>query len=122
MQNILESLTNGTLWGHVLAVGTWVGTLLGVLPALAALFAVVFYCVQIFESDTVQKWLEAKRKVKKAIRLAKLKSEHKVLLAEIEALEVVREARAVAAEKVAVATHEAAKEAARDKATLAEQS
>jgi hypothetical protein len=112
----------GTLWGHVVAISTWLGSLLGILPALAALFAVLFYALQMYESDTCQKWLESKRKLKKAKRLAKLKAEQKMLVAEIDALEVVREARAVAAEKVAVAAHEAAKQAASDAAAIHEQS
>lgn len=100
-------------WGHVVAIGSWLLTLAGFLPSLAALVGVVYYVIQVYESNTCQKWLEKKRQTRKTRRLARLKAEQKVLVAEIDALEVVREARAIAAEKVAVAAHEAAKEVAK---------
>jgi hypothetical protein len=50
------------------------GTLAGVLPPLAALGAVVWYAIQIFESDTVQVWLKGHRHV---IRKKRLQRKHK---------------------------------------------
>jgi hypothetical protein len=104
---LLQSHPSTTFWGHVTAVASWFGAVLGVLPVLAALFGVVWYGIQIYESDTIQKYLEKRRMERKARRIAKLRAEQKVLLAELEALEVVREARTVAAAKVASAAHEA---------------
>lgn len=97
-----------SFWGHVAAVGTWVGTLFGLLPALAALVAVIWYMIQIYESTTVQKWLDVKRLVWKARRIAHIRAEQKLLQAQLEAMEIVREARVIADSKVAVATTEAA--------------
>lgn len=94
--------------GHGLSLAAILSTLAGLLPAIAALAAVVWYAVQIYESETCQKWLDKRRMKWKARRIAKLRAEQKVLLAELEALEVVREARVAAAEKVAVAAKDAA--------------
>jgi hypothetical protein len=43
------------------SVATVVGTLAGLLPALAALFTIVWTGIRIFESKTVQGYLEKKR-------------------------------------------------------------
>ncbi len=39
------------------SVVTVVGTLAGVLPAMAALFTIVWTGIRIYETETVQKWL-----------------------------------------------------------------
>jgi len=36
---------------------TVVGTLAGILPAVAALFTIIWTGIRIYETDTVQKWL-----------------------------------------------------------------
>ena len=41
----------------VISAGTVVAVLTGVLPALAALFTIVWTALRIYESVTVQKWL-----------------------------------------------------------------
>lgn len=94
--------------GHSISAGALLGALTGLIPALAALIAVIYYIIQIYESDTVQKYLDKRRRIWKARRVAKLRAQQKVLLAELEALEVIRVARDEAADKVAVATSEAA--------------
>lgn len=43
--------------GDVLSVGTVVGTLSGLLPAIAAVFTIVWTGIRIYETDTVQKLL-----------------------------------------------------------------
>jgi hypothetical protein len=40
------------------SVVTVVGTLAGVLPAMAALFTIVWTGIRIYETETVQKWLK----------------------------------------------------------------
>jgi len=40
------------------SVVTVVGTLAGVLPAIAALFTIVWTGIRIYETETVQKWLK----------------------------------------------------------------
>lgn len=98
-----------TQWiGHSLSLGVIVATLAQFLPAFAAAAAAIWYAVQIYESDTCQHWLEKRRMKHKARKIASLRAQQKVLLAELEALEIVREARVVAADKVASAAHEAA--------------
>jgi len=45
-----------------LSIVTVIGTLADVLPALAALFSIIWSCFRIYETETVQGWL---KKVKK---------------------------------------------------------
>ena len=42
--------------GHIGSLATIAGALNGALPAVATLFAILFYIVQIWESKTVQAW------------------------------------------------------------------
>jgi len=42
------------------SVVTVVGTLADVLPAIAALFTIVWTCIRIYETETVQRWLGKK--------------------------------------------------------------
>ncbi len=41
-----------------LSVVTVVGTLAGILPAVAALFTIIWTGLRIYETNTVQKWLK----------------------------------------------------------------
>ena len=41
----------------VLAIGGTVGTVAGILPPLAALITIIWTCLRIWETDTVQKFL-----------------------------------------------------------------
>lgn len=107
IQQIVESSSTLNFWGHVMALLSWLGSLLGLLPVMAALVGFIFYSIKIYESDTCQKKLEKIRTKRKGRRIAKLYAEQKVLLAELEALETVREARVYAEAKVAAAAHEA---------------
>lgn len=95
-------------FGDGLSAGAILGAFLGALPAFAALVGVIYYVIQIYESTTVQKWMDKGRRARKTRRIAKIKAEQKVLVAELDALEVVREARAIAENSVAAASHEAA--------------
>ena len=65
-QRVFTSLTEGdptviTAAGHALAPGILIASFAGFLPAVGALVAIIFYCIQIFESDTVQKWRHSRR-------------------------------------------------------------
>lgn len=107
--NPMDSQLDVSYWlGHGLSLGAIAMTIAGVLPAVAALVAVIWYTIQIYESNTAQKWLEKRRMKRKARRVARIRAESKVLLAELEALETIREARVTAEGKVAVAAQEAA--------------
>lgn len=68
----------GQLVGHTLSVGTLVSVITGLLPVAASLVALVWYVIQIFESDTWCGRVERRR----IRRIAKLRGE----LAMLEAL------------------------------------
>jgi len=44
------------------SVVTVVGTLMEVLPAIAALFTIVWTCIRIYETKTIQNWLKKNAK------------------------------------------------------------
>lgn len=48
--------------GNLVSAGTIMGTLAGALPPLAAAVAVLWYLIQIWESQTVQKSLHRRRR------------------------------------------------------------
>lgn len=85
----------------------WLPPIIGLLGGLAA---TTYYVICVWESRTVQHYVGNWRMKRKAKRIARLKAREKILTAELEALEVVREAKTVAAEKVAFAAHEATKQ------------
>lgn len=93
-----------------LSAGAIIGALIGVLPAIAAAGAFVWYLIQIYESRTVQHWLANRKMVQRARKLAKLRAQEKMVLAQIEALATVKTAERAARAKVADAATEAAKE------------
>ncbi len=47
--------------GDAVSVGTVVGTLAGLLPAIAALITIVWTSIRIYETDTVQRMLGKKQ-------------------------------------------------------------
>lgn len=96
--------------GHSISVVAILLSFAGILPAIASLAAVIWYGIQIYESETVQTRIDRWKKKRKARLIAKIRAKQKVLLAELEALEVIQTARAAASETVARATTEAAKE------------
>lgn len=54
--------------GNGLSIGAIASTLVGWTPAIAAIVALIWYIIQIYESATVQRWL-ANRRVRKLARL-----------------------------------------------------
>lgn len=95
--------------GDILAGGAILGSLLQMLPALAALVGLIFYTIQIWESRTVQHWHQNRKMVRKARKISRLKAKEKVIVAQLEALETLRQARVTARDKVEIAKVEAAK-------------
>lgn len=91
-----------------ISVGAVVGVILGLLPAIAALGAAVWYLIQIWESRTCQHWIANRRMKYRARKIARLKAKQKVLEAKLQAAGVLKEARYVARDKVETATAEAA--------------
>lgn len=47
--------------GHIASAGAIVFAILGWLPPLAALVGLIWYCIQIHESKTMQDWLKRRR-------------------------------------------------------------
>lgn len=93
-----------------ISAGAIIGTLFGWLPYFAALAGFVWYIIQIWESRTVQHYLQNRKMVKKAKKIARLRAKEKVIVAQLEALETIRQAKADARDKVELAKVEAAKD------------
>jgi len=60
-KSILDGLDLGHLTAHLISLGAVVGFFIGLLPALAALGAVIWYVIAIYETRTVQDWRERRR-------------------------------------------------------------
>ena len=105
------SIDRSAIWPlDVIGAGAVIVTaIIGWLPYIAAAIAILWYVIQIWESRTVQHWHENRRMVRKAKRVARLKAKEKVIVAQLEALETLRQARVDARDKVEVARVEAAK-------------
>ena len=78
----------------IASAGAIIGTILGVLPYIAALAGFIWYCIQIWESKTVSRWRErigahfaAARIARRAKEIAALRAREKLLQAERTALE-----------------------------------
>lgn len=63
-RDLFNGLDLGHITGHVVSAAAILGVVAGVLPALAALGAVVWYGISIYETKTVQRWLRARRRRK----------------------------------------------------------
>lgn len=61
---------------HVAPIGLILASFVGLLPSVAALVAIIWYCILIFESETMKGW-RTKRALKK---LAKIEAERVALL------------------------------------------
>ncbi len=58
---VIDGLDWAQLTGHLVSMGAIVGTIVGLIPALAALAAVIWYVIAIWETKTVQGWLHHRR-------------------------------------------------------------
>jgi hypothetical protein len=63
--------------GHTFSLGALFGILFHMLPAVAALAPLVFYCLMIWESKTVQKWRREHRHKRRVKRQWKAYHEHR---------------------------------------------
>jgi hypothetical protein len=61
-----------TWLGNVISIGAIIGAIFGVVPFIAALVALVWYLIQIFESATAQRWMAGRRERKIARLRAKI--------------------------------------------------
>jgi len=119
-----KPMNGGSDWlawaGNSASVLTVFGTILGFLPPLAALVAVIWYLIQIAESKTYRDWRMDRQRVKKERKIARLKAKQVIIEAELDALAVrtmakdfadhmIANAEGVAANKVAAAKEEVLK-------------
>ena len=95
--------------GDVIGVGAIVAALLGYVTPVAAMVALIWYLIQIWESRTIQHYLNNRQMVRKAKKVARLKAKAKVISAQLDALETLRQARVDARDKLEIAKVEAAK-------------
>ena len=97
--------------GSVSLFGVSVAGVIGYLPVIitcvAGVLAACMYAVTLWESKTVQHWMNNRRQIKMAKKVARLKAKQKVLEAELTAVEKVRLARHEARELVESAKSEA---------------
>lgn len=94
----------------VAAISAAVGVVLGWVPQIAAVFSLVWVLIKIYETATVQSYLANRRIRIRGRKLAHLHAREKVILAEIDAIERVRVAKAYAQEKTLEARTDAARE------------
>ena len=107
MSNPLEHPMQASIDGGVAVI--IFTSFVGILPALAAIIGICYYGIQVWESNTVQTWVHARKAKHAAKKLAILRNKQQILLAEIDAAELVRSASVEAHEKVAAAHLEAVK-------------
>lgn len=102
------------------AVVAIIGAFLQVLPVIAAVAGGVYYAIQIWETRTIQHWWNNKKMKAKAKRLARLRAQEKLIQAQIEATELLQQARSVARTKLAQAALEANQREKNDAAEIEE--
>lgn len=111
--------TPAAITGDIIGAGAIIAAILGYITPIAAVVALVWYLIQIWESRTIQHWRENRRMVRKAKKIARLKAKEKVIVAQLDALERLRQARVDARDKVETAKVEAAKLAIREETEAA---
>ena len=57
-----ELIENAKSVGDITSVSVLVGTLAEILPGVAALFTIVWTAIRIYETDTIQRWLNKEKK------------------------------------------------------------
>jgi uncharacterized protein (DUF2062 family) len=64
-------MTMKDIWGDVASAFAVVGTIMGWLPGVAALMSAIWFGIQIYESETCQKWRARRHKKRRAKLVAK---------------------------------------------------
>jgi hypothetical protein len=78
----MDSGHNILSWlGNLFSAGAIVGTLIGLIPSVAAVVALIWYAIQISESDTVKAWMRERRR-RRLMRLHVEASRLELLLAD----------------------------------------
>jgi hypothetical protein len=102
---------NAVQWiGHSLSMATITGTILGFLPAAAAIIAFIWYAIEIYESKTVRRMLLA-RKLRILVRLRARAVAMELAIrnqdVDLRALDEANQVHLAAAGKAADLTHDA---------------
>lgn len=97
-----------TWLGSAISTLAILGAFIGWLPYVAALAALIWYIIQIWESRTIQEWYIRRAVVRRARQIARLQAKEKLIAAKLEALHTVRVAKQTAQDIVHHATIEAA--------------
>lgn len=90
--------------GNSASLAAIAGTIMGLLPPLAALAAIAWYLLQMYESKTYRDWRDERLRRKKERKIARLVAKQKVIAAELEALATLRAAKDFAEHMVKAAT------------------
>ena len=70
MQNMWEQVQTAEphqVAAHTASIAALIGTMAGWLPVIVAIIPALYYCLLIYESKTVQKWIR-RRRLKRAAR------------------------------------------------------
>lgn len=66
--NTPDPSTIGSWLGHIVSLFAIGGSLFGVIPAIAAILAVIWYALEIYDNKNVQRWVRARR-LRKLVKL-----------------------------------------------------
>lgn len=73
--------TDMVAFGHAVSLAALLGSIAGLLPAVASVLAIGWYLIAIYESKTMKRWRDQRR----TIKLASLEAKQKALKARIAA-------------------------------------
>lgn len=99
--------------GHSVSLAAIGGALMGLLPSIAAVAALIWYMLEIYESRTIQKFVRARRLqtlVKLRAKAVALELDIRNRERDLRPLDEANQIHIAAASKAADITHEAAKE------------
>src|SRR4029077_4414453 len=110
LQGTTVDQTNIFNWlAHSISVSAITGWVLGLWPFFIVTIPLIYYLIQIWETQTVRHLVNNWRQRRAARKYLKAKGKAKVAMAKLEAIELKRAASTAAREKVAVAAADAAK-------------
>lgn len=66
------------LVGNLLSISAIAGAVMGIVPPIATVASLIWFCLEIWESETVQKWIRLHRHKKRRKRVAHRKGAHHV--------------------------------------------
>lgn len=106
---------------HAASLGALAAAAMGWLPGVIAIIPAIYYLILIWESKTVQHWINNRRMVWRARKIARLRAKEKVITAKLEAMRVLKVARQDARALVEGAKVQAAKDVVHNESTIQSQ-